>query len=138
MDAAVRLSIKQGTLYRLLCHPVVNFRLEHIFKGSLEHGSMSETEREHEASLKMTLMKQVYGVLFIPGLRVSILSMSALDDVGFSVVFQRQLIFTYPVGVDPMLMGHRICGEYVVWGIPTSKVVGWLLESSSDSEMESI
>ena len=26
LDATVRLSIKQGTLYRLLCQPMVNFR----------------------------------------------------------------------------------------------------------------
>ena len=48
---------------------------------------VSETDREREASLKMTLMEEVSRVLFIPGLRVSILSVSALDDAGFSVVF---------------------------------------------------
>ena len=39
LDVAVRLSIRQGTLYRLLCQPMVNFReiLEQSFRGSLEH-----------------------------------------------------------------------------------------------------
>ena len=35
-----------------------------------------------------------------------------------------------------MWMGHKIDGEYVVRGRPTSRPVGWLSESSSDSEME--
>ena len=82
--------------------------LEKNLRGSLEHGSMSEAEREHEASLKMTLMEEVSGVLFIPGLRVTILSVSALDDAGFSVVFQRRLIFTYPKGADLVWIGDRI------------------------------
>ena len=51
-------------------------------------------------------------------------------------MFQRQLIFTYPLGADPVLMGHRIDGEYVVQGRPTSGTTWWLSESSSDSEME--
>ena len=79
---------------------------------------------------------EVAGVRYIPGLGVSILSMSLLDDAGFSVVFQRQLIFTYPMGVDPVLVGHKIYGEYVVRGRPTSGTTGWLSESSSDSKME--
>ena len=70
LDAAVRHDIRQGTMYMLLCHPMVNFReiLEQSFKGSLEHGSALETKRECEASLKMTLMEEVSGVLSIPGL----------------------------------------------------------------------
>ena len=40
---------------------------------------------------------EVAGILYIPRLRVSILSELSLDDADFSVVFQRQLIFTYPV-----------------------------------------
>ena len=35
-----------------------------------------------------------------------------------------------------MLMGHKIDGEYVVQGRPTSGIAGWLSESSLDSEME--
>ena len=138
LDAAVRHSIKQGTLYRLLCHLVVNFRdiLERSFRGSLEHGLMSETKRKHEFCLKMTLMEEVSTILFIPGLIVSTLLESALDDVGFSIVFQRRLIFTYPEGADLVWMGYRIDGEYVVRGRPTSRAAGWLSESSSNSEME--
>ena len=57
---------------------------------------------------------------------MSILSVSSLDDAGFSLVFQRQLIFTYPMGAGPVLMGHKIGGEYVVRGRPTSGTAGWL------------
>ena len=62
--------------------------------------------------------------------------MSALDDVGFSIVFQRRLIFTYPERANPTWMGHRIDSEYVVRGRLTLGAVGWLSESSSDSKME--
>ena len=55
---------------------------------------------------------------------MSILSVSSLDDASFSVVFQIQLILTYPMGADPVLMGHRIGGKYVVRGRPTSGTVG--------------
>ena len=79
---------------------------------------------------------EVAGVLYIPGLRVSILSLSSLDDAGFSVVFQRRFIFTYLEGTDLVLMGHRIMGEYVVQGRPTSDASGWLSESSLDYEMD--
>ena len=67
---------------------------------------------------------------------MSILSVSSLDDAGFSVMFQRQLIFAYPMGTDPVLMGHTIDGEYVVRGRPTSGTTACLLESSLDSKME--
>ena len=113
LDEALRHSIRQGTLYRLLCQHVVNFR--DIFGAKFQRESQTwinvkDREREHEASLKITLMEEVSGVLFIPGLRVSIHSASALDDVGFFVAFQRCLIFTYPEGVDPVWMGHSING----------------------------
>ena len=67
---------------------------------------------------------------------MSILSISSLDDASFSVVFHIQLIFTYPLGNNPLLIYHRIGGEYVVQGRPTSSTAGWLSESSSDSKME--
>ena len=67
---------------------------------------------------------------------MSILSVSSLDDASFSVVFQIQSILTYPMGADLMLMGHRIGGEYVVRGRPTSGAARWLSKSSLESEME--
>ena len=67
---------------------------------------------------------------------MSILSVLSLDDAGFFVVFQRKLIFSYFMGAEPLLMGHRIDGEYVVRGRPTLDTTGWLSESSSDSKME--
>ena len=62
---------------------------------------------------------EVVGVLYIPGLRVRILLVSSLDDAGFSEIFQRRMIFTYPVVANPVLLGHRIAREYVVQGRPT-------------------
>ena len=79
---------------------------------------------------------EVSGVLCILGLKVSILSVSSLDDAGYSVVFQRELIFTYPKGVDPVLMGHQIDKEYIAQSQPTSRESRWISESSSKSEMD--
>jgi hypothetical protein len=79
---------------------------------------------------------EVSGVLFVPGLRGSILSVAALTAVGYSVVFQRDQIFTYPRGVDPVLLGHRIDDEYLVQGRPTTSTSRWLSTSSSDSERD--
>ena len=62
--------------------------------------------------------------------------MLALEDAGYSVLFHRELILTYPKGVDPVLMDHRIDREYVVLGQPTTGSSGWITESSSVSEMD--
>jgi hypothetical protein len=35
------------------------------------------------------------GVLFVPGLRVNLLSVSALEDVGYCVLFKREHVFIY-------------------------------------------
>jgi hypothetical protein len=42
------------------------------------------------------------GVLFVPGLRVNLLSISALEDVGYCVLFKREHVFIYRQGVDPV------------------------------------
>jgi hypothetical protein len=40
------------------------------------------------------------GVLFLPGLRVNLLSVSALEDVGYFVLFKREHVSIYRQGVD--------------------------------------
>ena len=95
-----------------------------------------QIQREHEDSLEMELMEEVLRVLFILGLRVSILSVLALDDARFSIVFQRWLIFSYTEGDDPMGMGYRIGGEYVVRGRPNLRESRWFSDFSLDSEMD--
>jgi hypothetical protein len=42
------------------------------------------------------------GVLFVPGLRVKLLSVSALEDVGYCILFKREQFFIYRQGVDPV------------------------------------
>jgi hypothetical protein len=41
------------------------------------------------------------GVLFVPRLRVNLLSVSALEDVGYCALFKREHVFIYMQGVDP-------------------------------------
>ena len=40
------------------------------------------------------------GVIFVPGLRVNLLSVSALEDVGYCTLFKREHVFIYKEGVD--------------------------------------
>jgi hypothetical protein len=43
---------------------------------------------------------EVDGVLFVPGLRVNFLSVSTLDDAGYSTLFKREHVFIYREEVD--------------------------------------
>jgi hypothetical protein len=40
------------------------------------------------------------GVLFVPGLRVNLLSVPALEDVGYCILFKSEHVFIYREGVD--------------------------------------
>jgi hypothetical protein len=42
------------------------------------------------------------GVLFVPRLRVNLLSVSTLEDVGYCVFFNREHVFIYRQVVDPV------------------------------------
>jgi hypothetical protein len=58
-------------------------------------------------------------VLFVPGLRVNLLSVSALKDVGYCVLFKREHVFIYRQGVDPVelqLIGNRVDRLYMLRG----------------------
>jgi hypothetical protein len=71
--------------------------------------------------------------LFVPGLRVNLLSVSALEDVGYSTLFKRGHVFIYREGVDliePQLIGDRMDRLYKVRGQPTG------YDSELDEEQE--
>jgi hypothetical protein len=73
------------------------------------------------------------GVLFVPGLRVNLLSVSALEDVGYCVLFKREHVFIYRQGVDPVelqLIGNRVDRLYMLRGQPS------VYDSTSDEERE--
>ena len=73
-------------------------------------------------------------MLYVPGLRDSRLSILALEGARYAVVIKREHIFIYPVGVDPVdpvLIGHRRDGKYVVHGHPTSRGSRWTTGSKS-------
>jgi hypothetical protein len=71
------------------------------------------------------------GVLFVPGLRVNLFSVSALDDVGYFVLFKREHVFIYRQGVDLVqlqLIGNRVDMLYKLRGQPL------VYDSTSDGE----
>jgi hypothetical protein len=73
------------------------------------------------------------GVLFVPGLRVNLLSVSALEDVGYCTLFKREHVFIYREGVDPMelqLIGDRVDRLYMLRGQPS------VYDSTSNEEQE--
>jgi hypothetical protein len=45
--------------------------------------------------LEFGRLLELDGVLFVPGLRVNLLSVSALEDVGYCVLFKREHVFIY-------------------------------------------
>jgi hypothetical protein len=73
------------------------------------------------------------GVLFVPRLRVNLLSVSASEDVGYCTLFKREHVFIYREGVDPVelqLIGDRVNMLYMLRG-QTS-----MCDSMSDEEDE--
>jgi hypothetical protein len=77
----------------------------------------------------------VDGVLFVPRLRVNLLLVLALEDVGYATLFKSGHVFIYREGVDtvePQLIGDRVDRLYIVRGQPT---VG---DSDSDEEQEAL
>jgi hypothetical protein len=72
-------------------------------------------------------------VLFVPGLSVNLLSVLALQDVGYCILFKRNHVFIYREGVDPVelqLIGNRVARLYMLRGQPM------MCDSTSDEERE--
>jgi hypothetical protein len=66
-------------------------------------------------------------------LRVNLLSVSALEDVGYCTLFKREHVFIYREGVDPVelqLIGDRVDRLYMLRGQPSG------YDSTSDEEHE--
>jgi hypothetical protein len=66
-------------------------------------------------------------------LRVNLLSVSALEDVGYCTLFKRGHVFIYREGVDPVepqLIGDRVDRLYMLRGQPSG------YDSTSDEEQE--
>ena len=60
--------------------------------------------------------------MFVPRLRVNLLSVSALEDAGYATLFKREHVFIYREGVDPVepqLIGDRMDRLYKLRGQPT-------------------
>jgi hypothetical protein len=66
-------------------------------------------------------------------LRVNLLSVSALEDVGYCTLFKRGHVFIYREGADPVepqLIGDRVDRLYMLRGQPSG------YDSTSDEEQE--
>jgi hypothetical protein len=66
-------------------------------------------------------------------LRVNLLLVSALEDVGYCVFFKREHVFIYRQGVDPVelqLISNRVDRLYMLRGKPS------LYDSALDEECE--
>jgi hypothetical protein len=72
--------------------------------------------------LEFGVLLELDGVLFVPGLRVNLLSVSVLEDVGYCVLFKREHVFIYRQGVDPVelqLISNRVDRLYMLRGQPS-------------------
>jgi hypothetical protein len=81
--------------------------------------------------LKFGGLLELDGVLFVPGLRINLLSISALEDVGYCVLFKREHVFIYRQGVDPVelqLIGNQVDKLCMLRGQPL------VYDSVSDEE----
>jgi hypothetical protein len=83
--------------------------------------------------LKFGGLLELDGVLFVPGLSVNLLLVSALEDVGYCILFKREHVFIYREEVDPVelkLIGNRVNRLYMLRGKPL------MYDSTSDEEHE--
>jgi hypothetical protein len=72
--------------------------------------------------LKFGGLLELDGVLFVPGLRGNLLSVSTLEDVGYYVLFKGEYVFIYSKGVDLVelhLIGNRVDRLYMLRGQPS-------------------
>ena len=78
----------------------------------------------------------MHGVLFVPELRTSLISVSALESEGFGVLFKREHVFLIPVGdVDgTILLGSQKESLYTLKGANVYPCSGWLSGSGTDVE----
>ena len=78
-------------------------------------------------------------MLYVPRLRDCRLSILALEGAGYAVVFKKEHISIFPLGVDPVdpvLIGHRRDGEYVVCGHPKFGGSRGMTRSESETDKE--
>ena len=82
---------------------------------------------------------EIGGDLFVPGLGKNLLSVAALEDVGYTTLFRRGHVFIHSEsdGLDSIvLLGERRGRVYMLLGQHMSEGSGWLSDSSSMSEEE--
>jgi hypothetical protein len=82
---------------------------------------------------------EVEGVLFVPGLRVNILSVLALEDVGYVITFEHGYVHIHAVGEVPIrrvLIGEWRGKVYIVLGQQVICQSGWISDSKGEKEAQ--
>ena len=88
--------------------------------------------------LDLGIVLEVNRVLFVPGMKVSRLSMSSLEDDGYGLFVKTGQMFLYqienPVGTT-ILLGNKRDGLYFLqWEVMFPWLGGWLSETQSEDE----
>jgi hypothetical protein len=84
---------------------------------------------------------EVEGVLFVPGLRVNLLSVSALEDVGYVITFECGYVHIHAVDEVPImtvLIGEWRGRVYTVLGQPVRCQSSWISNSKGEQEAQRI
>jgi hypothetical protein len=82
---------------------------------------------------------EVEWVSFVPGLRVNILSVSALEDVRYVINFERSYVHIHArneVPIKKILIGERRGIVYIVLGQPVVCQSGWIYDSEGEKEAQ--
>ena len=92
----------------------------------------SEVEGRREGAMVLELESRwtlaFIGLLYVPNLRVILLSVSSLEDQGYPVEFKRKSMYLWPDWVecpqDVIMIGIKEGILYKVWGHPLQRLKG--------------
>jgi hypothetical protein len=82
---------------------------------------------------------EVEGVLFVPGLRVNLLLVSTLENVGYVITFKHGYVHIHVVDEVPIrtvLIGERRSKVYTVLSQPMGCQSGWISDSKGEQEAQ--
>jgi hypothetical protein len=82
---------------------------------------------------------EVEGVLFVPGLRVNLFSVSDLEDTGYVITFEHDYVHIHAVDEVPItrvLIGERRGKVYTVLGQHVRCQSGWIFDSEEEQEAQ--
>jgi hypothetical protein len=84
---------------------------------------------------------EVEGVLFVLGLRVNLLSFSALEDDGYVITFERGYVHIHvvdEVSIRTILIGERRGRVYTLLGQHVRCQLGWISDSEGEKKIKGL